>query len=102
MVSTPVVSTLVMTLPDIDPIRPEEKMATFAGPPRRPPSSEKARLRKKAPPPVICSAMPNTRKPITRLAKAFIGMPRMLSVPKMWKPAVTSGATDWPPSTPGT
>ncbi len=96
IVITPVVSTLVMTLPDIDPISPEEKMATLAGPPRWWPSSEKARLRKKAPPPVICSATPKTRKPITRLAKAFMGMPRMLSVPKMWKPAVTSGETDWP------
>ena len=34
--------TLVMTLPDIEPIRPEAKMATLAGPPRRLPRTRPA------------------------------------------------------------
>jgi hypothetical protein len=34
IVIVPVVSTLEMTLPLIDPSSPEEKMATFAAPPR--------------------------------------------------------------------
>ena len=46
MVSCPVVSTLVTTLPLMEPIRPLEKMATLAGPPRTCPSSAKARSRK--------------------------------------------------------
>ena len=34
MVMTPVVRTLVITLPDMEPMRPDEKIATLAGPPR--------------------------------------------------------------------
>ncbi len=98
---TPVVSTLVITLPDMEPIKPEAKIATFAGPPRRLPSSANARFRKNAPPPVYCSATPKTRKPTTMLAKAFIGMPSRLSVPKMWNPAVTAADTACPLRTPG-
>ena len=49
---TPVVKTFVITLPLIDPIKPEAKMATLAGPPRFYPKRAKAKFRKKEPPPV--------------------------------------------------
>ncbi len=79
MVMTPVVSTLVTTLPLSEPIRPLDTIATLAGPPRTWPSNEKARLMKKRPAPVCSSAAPKTTKPKTRLANALMGMPRMLS-----------------------
>ena len=84
MVITPVVSTLVITEPLIDPIKPEEKIATLAGPPRTLPSRAKARLRKNWPPPVYCSATPKIKNPITRLPKARIGMPSRLSSLMVW------------------
>ena len=52
MVSEPVVRTLVTGPPLIDPKRPDEKIATLAGPPRTWPSSAKARSMKKRPAPV--------------------------------------------------
>ena len=76
----PVVSTLVITLPLIEPIRPEAKIATLAGPPRTWPSRAKARFKKNWPPPVYCKATPNSRKPITKPAKARVGMPIKASV----------------------
>ena len=52
MVSDPVVRTLVTGPPDMEPKRPEEKIATFAGPPRTWPSRAKAKLMKNCPAPV--------------------------------------------------
>ena len=75
----PAVSTLEMIEPDIMPSRPEAKMQTFAAPPRKVPHSANAMLMKNLPAPVIISAVPNTRKPITVSAKAWIGMPSRLS-----------------------
>ena len=75
----PAVSTLEMIEPDIMPSRPEAKMQTFAAPPRKVPHSANAMLMKNFPAPVIISAVPNTRKPITVSAKAWIGMPSRLS-----------------------
>ena len=75
----PAVSTLEMIEPDIMPSRPEAKMQTFAAPPRNVPHSANAMLMKNFPAPVIISAVPNTRKPITVSAKAWIGMPSRLS-----------------------
>lgn len=75
----PAVSTLEMIDPDIMPSRPLAKMQTFAAPPRNVPHSAKARLMKNLPAPVIISAVPNTRKPITVSAKAWMGMPSRLS-----------------------
>ena len=80
MVMTPVVITLVTTEPLIEPIRPLATMATLAGPPRMCPSNAKARLMKKVPAPVCCSAASKMMKPMTRLAKARIGMPMTLSL----------------------
>ena len=80
MVMTPVVSTLVTTLPLIEPMRPLAKMATFAGPPLTWPRSENARLRKNEPPPVCCRATPKIRNPMTRVPKARIGIPKMASL----------------------
>ena len=75
----PAVSTLEMIEPDIMPSRPLAKMQTFAAPPRNVPHIANARLMKNLPAPVIISAVPNTRKPITVSAKAWIGMPSRLS-----------------------
>ncbi len=75
----PAVSTLETTLPDIMPSSPLAKMPTFAAPPRKVPHSANARLMKKRPAPVIISAVPKTRKPITVSAKACSGMPSRLS-----------------------
>ena len=101
MVSVPVVSTLVTGPPDIEPNRPEENTATLAGPPRTWPSVEKARLMKKLPAPVYCSAMPKMMKPNTSEAKARIGMPSRLSMLYMWNAAVLSGVCDTPEITSG-
>jgi hypothetical protein len=84
IVITPVVSTFVMTLPLMEPIRPLEKMATLAAPPRTPPSNANAKSRKNFPPPVCCKATPKIRKPMTNSAKARIGMPSMLSMLMVW------------------
>ena len=72
------------TEPLIEPIRPLAKIATFAGPPRICPSRAKARLIKNVPAPVCCKAAPKIRKPITRLAKARMGIPMMLSLLMAW------------------
>jgi hypothetical protein len=84
IVMVPAVSTLLTMLPDIMPSRPEAKMPTLAAPPRKVPQSAKARLMKNLPAPVIISAVPNTRKPMTTSAKAWIGMPSRLSVESTW------------------
>ena len=76
----PVVRTFVITLPLIEPINPDAKIATLAGPPRTYPKREKAKLRKNCPPPVYCSATPNNRNPITKPAKALVGIPINASV----------------------
>ena len=81
MVITPVVITLVTTVPESEPISPEDRIATFAGPPRTWPRSENDRLMKNRPAPVCSSAAPKTTKPKTSVAKARSGMPRMLSWP---------------------
>ena len=75
----PAVSTLEMIEPDIMPSRPLAKMQTFAAPPRNVPHIANEILMKNFPAPVIISAVPNTRKPITVSAKAWIGMPSRLS-----------------------
>ena len=75
----PAVSTLEMIEPLIMPSRPLAKMQTFAAPPRNVPHIANERLMKNLPAPVIISAVPNTRKPITVSAKAWIGMPSRLS-----------------------
>ena len=78
--TAPVVSTLEITEPDIEPMKPEAKIATLAAPPRNEPTSASARSLKNLPPPVCWSTAPNTMKPITRLPKAFIGIPNELSL----------------------
>jgi hypothetical protein len=70
MVMVPAVSTLEMIEPDIMPSRPLAKMQTFAAPPRNVPHIAKERLMKNFPAPVIISAVPNTKKPITVSANA--------------------------------
>ena len=79
IVIVPAVSTLEMIEPDIMPSRPEAKMQTLAAPPRKVPQAANEMLMKNFPAPVIISAVPNTRKPITVSAKAWIGMPSRLS-----------------------
>ena len=96
IVNCPVVNTFVTTLPLIDPIRPLERIATFAGPPRTRPKSENARSMKNCPPPVHFKATPNTRKPMTRFAKARNGNPSTLSLLIAWYIAVSCRETDMP------
>ena len=79
----PAVSTLETMLPPTVPSRPEAKMQTLAAPPRNVPHIANAMLMKNFPAPVIISAVPNTRKPITVSAKAWIGMPSRLSPDSM-------------------
>jgi hypothetical protein len=57
-------------LPPTVPSNPLAKTQTFAAPPRYVPHIAKAMLMKNLPAPVIISAVPNTRKPITVSAKA--------------------------------
>ena len=52
IVKAPVVRTLVIGPPLMEPNRPDEKIATLAGPPRTWPNSANARLMKNWPPPV--------------------------------------------------
>ena len=75
----PAVSTFDTTLPDIMPSKPLAKMPTLAAPPRNVPHSANDRLMKNLPAPVIISAVPNTRKPMTVSANACMGMPSRLS-----------------------
>ena len=75
-------------------MRPEEKIETFAGPPLLVPKSAKAKFKKNEPPPVCWRATPKIKKPTTRVAKAVIGIPIMLSVPKIWNVAVVSHGCD--------
>ena len=79
IVIVPAVSTLEMIEPDIMPSRPLAKMQTFAAPPRKVPQAANEMLMKNFPAPVIISAVPKTRKPITVSAKACTGMPSRLS-----------------------
>ena len=75
----PAVRTLETIEPDIMPSNALAKMHTLAAPPRNVPHSANERLMKNFPAPVIISAVPKTRKPITVSAKAWIGMPSRLS-----------------------
>ena len=84
MVIVPAVSTLLTIEPDIMPSMPLAKMQTFAAPPRNVPHSANERLMKNLPAPVIMSAVPKTRKPITVSANACSGMPRRLSTDSTW------------------
>ena len=83
MVMVPAVSTLETIEPDIMPSSALAKMHTLAAPPRSVPHSANERLMKKRPAPVIMSAEPNTRKPMTVSAKACSGMPSRLSAESM-------------------
>ena len=80
----PAVSTFETIDPDIMPSIALAKMHTLAAPPRKVPHNANDRLMKNLPAPVIISAVPNTRKPITVSAKACSGMPSRLSVDSMW------------------
>ena len=81
MVSVPVVSTFDVGLPESMPKKPDEMIATLAGPPRDVPSMAEAKSMKNAPPPVVASTTPKTRKPISVSATTCIGMPMRLSRP---------------------
>ena len=72
-VMVPAVSTLEIIEPDIMPSRPEAKMETFAAPPRKRAAQRKGDVDEEFPAPVMISAVPNTRKPITVSAKAWTG-----------------------------
>ena len=93
IVTTPELTTFEMTLPEIDPCSADEMIPTCAAPPRKRPTSAKARSLKKRPPPVKFSATPNTMKPTTISAKARIGMPKADSALAKWKASVSG--SDW-------
>ena len=65
-------------------------MQTLAAPPRNVPQSAKEMLMKNRPAPVMVSAVPKIRKPITRSAKAWMGMPSRLSFDSTWKAVACS------------
>ncbi len=67
----------------MEPMKPEAKIATLAAPPRKSPPKASARSLKKAAPPVRCSTAPKRTKPITRLPKAFMGVPKEASKESM-------------------
>ena len=79
IVIVPAVSTLETMLPPTVPSSPQANTQTLAAPPRNVPHSANEMLMKNFPAPVIISAVPNTRKPITVSAKACSGMPSRLS-----------------------
>ena len=85
-----------MTEPDIEPMKPEAKIATLAAPPRYWPTSASARSLKNRPPPVNCRIAPNRMKPITSVPKAFIGMPKDAS-DEIMKKGITSRNGLWKP-----
>ena len=51
IVKVPVVTTFAIEEPEIIPVRPEARIAAFAGPPRNFPTSATAKLKKYLPPP---------------------------------------------------
>ncbi len=82
--NAPVVSTLEITDPDMEPMKPEAKIATLAAPPRNLPTRLKARSLKKMPPPVFCKIAPNKINPITKAPNVRMGIPNELSDEIMW------------------
>src|SRR3546814_14334774 len=88
MVMQPVVSTFETTLSLIEPNRPDEKIATLAGPPRTLPSSAKAKLMKQATATVYFIAPPKIRNQTTSVAKPRNGCTSTPSIIQMREAAV--------------
>ena len=84
MVKVPVVTTLAIEEPEIMPVRPEARIAAFAGPPRMRPTSAKARSRKNWPAPAFSSSAPKKTNRKTKLVETLSGMPKIASPPSHW------------------
>ena len=79
----PVVITLVITLPLMEPTMALLITDTFAVPPRTIPMRESARLRKNFAAPVAVRATPKNIKPIKRFPRTRVGSPMTPSGPMM-------------------
>ena len=62
IVKVPVVTVLAMEDPDIKPVKPDPRIAAFAGPPLIFPTIAKAKSKKYLPPPAVSSSAPNNTK----------------------------------------
>ena len=81
IVKVPVVTVFATEDPEINPVKPEAKIAAFAGPPLIFPTSAKAKLRKYLPPPAASSVAPNKTKRKIKLTETLIGIPKIASPP---------------------
>ena len=77
MVTTPVVTTLATTLPDIVPKSEEPRIAILAGPPRYRPISAMEMSVKNAEPPDLKRTLPKNTNVTTTVVMIFIGTPKM-------------------------
>ena len=81
IVKVPVVTVFATEDPEIKPVRPDAKIAAFAGPPLIFPTKAKAKLRKYFPPPAASNVAPNKTNKKIKLTETLIGMPNIASPP---------------------
>tara|TARA_B100001179_G_scaffold51574_1_gene34910 strand:+ start:709 stop:969 length:261 start_codon:yes stop_codon:yes gene_type:complete len=81
MVKVPVVTVFATEDPEIKPVRPEAKIAAFAGPPLILPTNAKAKFKKYFPPPAISKIAPNKTNKNMKLTDTLMGIPKIASPP---------------------
>ena len=102
---TPVVATLEMALPEMEPNRAEAITDTLAEPPRRRPIPAVARSMKNSPQPELTSKRPKKINKMTMTAATLIGVPSAALVSKarygissasVLERPVSGAGTRWP------
>ena len=89
MVKDPVMTALAVLLPEIEPISPLERTATFAGPPRKRPATAVAKSMVKFPNPDFSRKAPKTIKRKIKVAEICVGRANKPSVRKYWLSATS-------------
>ena len=86
IVKVPVVTVLATEDPEINPVRPDARMAAFAGPPLILPTKANAKLKKYFPPPAVSRIAPNNTNKKIKLTETLIGIPKIASPVNQWYP----------------
>ena len=84
MVKDPVITAFAVLLPEIDPISPLDRTATFAGPPRNWPATAVAKSMVNCPNPDFSRNAPNTMNRKMNVAEMPVGKPNRPSGRKYW------------------
>ena len=84
MVKVPVVTVFATDEPEIIPVKPDAKIAAFAGPPRIFPTSANAKFKKYFPPPAASKIDPNKTNRKIKLTETLIGIPNIASPLSQW------------------